>query len=92
MYDKVTSEILAILHSMVNIKIYKCFPQICVLALSVSDIYKFKIYYFQKVGQSHGVHFSQLHHSMANVKIYKCLPHIPTLALTISDNFWTFKK
>ena len=36
----------------------------------------------QKVGQGHGVQFSQLHHSMANVKIYKCLPQIFALALS----------
>ena len=29
-----------------------------------------------KVGQGHGVQFSQLQHSMANVKIYKCQPNI----------------
>ena len=41
--------------------------------------------YLQKVGQCHGVQFSQLHHSMANVKIYKCLPLIFALALTVSE-------
>ena len=45
----------------------------------------FNFFYLQKVGQGHGVQFSQLHVSMANVKIYKCLPQIFALTLTVSE-------
>ena len=67
---------------MANVKIYKCFPHIFALALTISDIQKLKKNYLKKVGQGHG---TQLHHSMANVKIYKCLQHIFALALIISE-------
>ena len=43
----------------------------------------FFIFDIQKVGQGHGVQFSQLSYSMANVKIYKCLAYIFALDLTI---------
>ena len=39
-------------------------------------------FYLQKVGEGHGVQFSQIHHLMATVKINKCLPHVSALALT----------
>ena len=55
------------------------------IAFTVSEIPKFLIYDFQKVGQGHGVQYSLLHHSMANVIIYKCLPHILCLTVTISE-------
>ena len=34
-------------------------------------ILTFQLFYLQKVGQGHGIQFSQLRYSMANVKIYK---------------------
>ena len=51
----------------------------------------FLILDLEKVGNGHGVQFSQLHHSMTNVKIYKCLQHIFALALTISE-IYIFKN
>ena len=45
----------------------------------------FQILYLQKVGQGHGVQFSQGCHSMVNIKIYKSRPHIFALALTTSE-------
>ena len=54
-----------------NIKINESRSIYFALALTVSEILTFKISYLQKVGQVHGVQFSQCH-SMANVKIYKC--------------------
>ena len=56
-----------------------------VLALNVTEITKFQICYLQKVGQSHGLQFSQLHHLIANDKIYKYLPYIFVLALSVSE-------
>ena len=44
------------------------FPQIFALALIISET-KNKMFDLQKVGQGHGMQFSQLQHSMANVKI-----------------------
>ena len=49
------------------------------------QISKSKNVYLQKIGQGHGVKFSQLRHSMADVEIYKCLPHIFALAPTVSE-------
>ena len=43
------------------------------LALTVSEILPFKIVDLEKVGQGHGVQFSQWQQPMANVKIYKIL-------------------
>ena len=51
----------------------------------ISEIKKIKIVYLQKVGQGHGVQFSQLHHWMANAKIYKYHPQIYALAFIISE-------
>ena len=53
--------------------------------------------YLQKVGQGHGVQFSQLQHSMLNAKIDKCLPQIFALVLLPfriynNDIFFTSKK
>ena len=60
-----------IYHSITNVKIYKCLPHTFDLALTVSELWKLKKKYLQKVGQGHRVQISQSHHSMANVKIYK---------------------
>ena len=48
--------------------------------------------YLQKLGQDHGMQFSQVHHSMANFKIYKCLPYTFALDLTVCEKliFVTF--
>ena len=54
-------------------------------ALTVSEIYKFQIFYLQKVDQGHGVQFSKSHHSMTNIKIDKCLSYIFALSLTVSE-------
>ena len=69
-------------HSLVIVKICKYLIHIFALALTVSDIYNFPIFYLQKLGQGREVQFSQLHHSMANVKIYKRLPKMFAVALT----------
>ena len=50
----------------------KVVPYMFALALTVSDILTFHIFYIQQVGQSHGVQFSQWRHSMADIKISKC--------------------
>ena len=39
----------------------------------------------QKVGQGHGIQFSQLQLSMTNVKIYKCLSQIFAVAPTVYE-------
>ena len=51
----------------------KCKHIIFVLALIVSEILTFQIYYLEIVGQGHGVQLLQSSNSMANIKIYKCL-------------------
>ena len=59
-------------HLMANVKIYTRLPHIIPLALTVSEIYKFKFFNLHKVGQDHRIQFLQSHLSMANVIIYKC--------------------
>ena len=67
----------------------------CAISYRFRDI-KMYLFNFKKVGQDHGVQFSQLHHSMAKVKIYKCLPYIFALDLTVftyqNFKFRTSKK
>ena len=83
-------------HSMSNVKIYKCLPHIFVLALTLSDIYKFQICYHQKVGQWHGVQFRTT--SMANIEVNKSLFYIlyflydPTCGNEINRHTHTQKR
>ena len=44
-------------------------PMHFMLALTILEMSTFQIFYLKKVGQSHGVPFSQCGHSMANMKI-----------------------
>ena len=54
-------QFLQIHHSMANIKMYTCLPQIFTLALNFSELYKFLMFNFQKIVQGHALTFSQLH-------------------------------
>ena len=53
--------------------------------ITLSEISIFQKIYLQKVGQGHGVQFSQCQRSMTNAKIYKILAHNFAPALTVSD-------
>ena len=79
-------------HSLTNIQIFKSRSVDFCASSHRFIVKKIGLFYLQKVGQGHGVQFSQLHHLMANVNIYKCLKHIFALAFTVSEIYNLKKK
>ena len=62
------------------------------LALAVYKKYLKKLIFdLKKVGQGHGLQFSQCHHSIAGNKLFKSFPYIFALALSVWDIQREFK-
>ena len=82
---------------MANVKINNCLKHIFAITLTISDILKIQNLFIQKVGQGHGVQFSQWYHSVLKGQVHKYLPHIFPLVLIVSDilkemNIWSWKS